>query len=115
MSGSGQSARERLDELAAVLGEHDSTAQLAAAMAHNLDAVEVAMARHSSKVLDAVDRITGKLGEAVATQTDASAAVVERLQNSMLVIGGEFKKLADRLAIAEARIEMLEAQGETRQ
>ena len=107
-SNRGQSARERLDELAASLGEHDSTARLATAMAASLDAVEGLVGRHGDKMLAAMET-------AVATQTDAATAIVARLQDSMLVLGGEFKKLADRLAIAEARIEMLEGRFETRQ
>ena len=110
-NGGGLSARERLDELAASMGEHDSTARLASTMAASLDAVETMVGQHTDKMLASMERVSDRFEK----QTDAATAIVARLQELMLLLGGEFKKLADRLAIAEARIEMLEGRFETRQ
>ena len=72
-NGGGQSARERLDALAASLGERDSTARLATAMAASLDAVESMVGRHGDFMLAAMEA-------AVATQTDVVADRVKRFQ-----------------------------------
>ena len=98
-NGSGQSARERLDELATSAGD-DGIAQIAATLTNGLADVEKMFDKHAGRLDAAADKF---------------GVVVGRLQDSMLLLGSEFQKLATRLAIAEARIEMLEGRFETRQ
>jgi hypothetical protein len=124
-------ARLKLERLIATSDEDDATAQIAGAFLTCLDIAQTQMDRavdscgamiqaHHATVLAAMKEIAGEYS--ATFERHAAADRIRSLQDSMGVIGDEFKRLNDRhtdaiarLAIAETRIDMLEGRFETRQ